>query len=170
MIAQTQCVGSLHAQYLGELVLWGWIEFQDFATLNLRKFPLFLPRTDNEPSQEGGRELGIFIILIPTRGFDALQMTANPLNQTSFLHLLPSLLAALSKCKAELSAASAQPFCSRLSYFFSACAIQLETLERNMKPKRWRLFRILFPFCRGDHTVQPHSSDCILSYRQMLWQ
>lgn len=143
MIAQTQCVGSLHAQYLGELFLWGWIQFNDFATVNLKKFLLLLLHTDNEPWQEGGQEVDIFISLIPTWGFDTLQMTANTLNQTSFLDPLASLLAALSKCMAEPSATLAQTllYCSCLLYFLSVHGMQLHNLQiGNMRPIRWKCF------------------------------
>lgn len=119
MIAQTQCVGSLHAQYLGELFSWGWIKFNDFATVNLKKFLLFLLHTDNEAWQEGGQEVDIFIMLIPIWGFDTLQIVANTSNKTSFLDPLTSSLAALFKCKAELSATLPEtlPYCTCLLYF-----------------------------------------------------
>lgn len=129
---------------LESFFLWGWIKFNDFATVNQKKFLLFLLHIDNEAWQEGGQEVNILIIiLIPTWGSDTLQMIANTLNQTSFLDPLTSLLSALSKWKAELSATLAQtfPYCSCLLYFLSVCDIQLQALQLgNMKPIRWRRF------------------------------
>lgn len=69
------------------------LEFNDFAVANPKKLFLFL-RPDNETWQEGGQAGSIFITLTPTWGFDTWQMTANILNQRSFLDPLASLLSA----------------------------------------------------------------------------